>query len=105
MLALLGLFSELKNKPAVPDGVIVDVNPTGMWSDAILMNNASKVVRRRKETQLYREPVLYLIDSYACHVKPMESRRLERYNIFVIIIPPSLNNILQPLDVAVNHSF
>ncbi|KAG3195631.1 hypothetical protein PC128_g8308 [Phytophthora cactorum] len=67
------LFSKLKNRPTVPDGLTVDVNRTGMWSDEILLEHAKKVLYNRKETQLYREPVLYLIDSYGCHVKLMES--------------------------------
>ncbi|POM76575.1 Hypothetical protein PHPALM_6174 [Phytophthora palmivora] len=57
------------------------------------------------EKHLYREPVLQVIDSYGYHVKLTDSHRLERYNIYVMIIPRYLTNILQPLVVAVNCSF
>ncbi|KAG3002537.1 hypothetical protein PC120_g19670 [Phytophthora cactorum] len=42
----------LKNRPTVPDGLIVDVNRMGMWSDEILLDHAKKVLCNRKETQL-----------------------------------------------------
>ncbi|KAE9236134.1 hypothetical protein PF004_g8940 [Phytophthora fragariae] len=83
------LFSKLKNKPKCPPGVLVDVNHTGMWNDDLLLAHAEIVLCARKETQLYREP----------------SKRLERYNIFVALVPPILTILLQPLDVAVNRSY
>ncbi|POM70786.1 Hypothetical protein PHPALM_12726 [Phytophthora palmivora] len=75
-----------KNKPKIPDGAVIHVNKMEIWSDEILMD------------------LFYLVDSYGCHVKRLESHRPERYNTFVTIIPLNLVNILQPLDVAMTHS-
>ncbi len=75
-----------------------------MWNDDILRQFTKDVEMARMETAFLRELVLYIIDSYGVHIKLAESKLLE-YNIFIIIIPPNLTNILQPLDVAINRGF
>jgi hypothetical protein len=78
-----------------------------MWNERICWDYFYKTVYKRPETQFYREPTLYIIDSYGCHINwPINhARTLEQYNVFVKLIPKNLTSILQPLDVAVNRSF
>jgi hypothetical protein len=44
MLCPLILFCGLKNKPAVPIDILVDVNKTGMWNDDILLDFTKNVI-------------------------------------------------------------
>ncbi|POM73450.1 Hypothetical protein PHPALM_9705 [Phytophthora palmivora] len=81
-----------------------DVNHTGMWNDDILLEHAKAVVSCRMETQLYREPTLYLINSYACHVL-LAGKKNKSHSIFVFIVPPNLVNSQQPLDAYTNRSY
>jgi hypothetical protein len=101
------LFPKLKNRPSVPQGADVDVNETGMWSDKILHDFINKNIASRPATALFREPTLLILDSYGSHLKYLEANRhrLLQMNIHVIVVPPNMTCILQPLDVAINRSF
>ncbi|GBG90296.1 hypothetical protein CBR_g50474 [Chara braunii] len=99
------LFSKLKNKPVVDAPVHVEVNDTRMWSDDILMSYINNTIVSRRQTAFDRVSVLLIVDSYGPHLKLPENDRLKKMNIHVVIIPPNLTSLLQPLDVAVNRSF
>jgi hypothetical protein len=84
---------------------LVAVNETGMWSTNILEKYVEEILLKRPQTSLLKEPVLLIIDSYGPHINLAKSKKLEKQNIFIELIPPNMTGILQPLDVAVNKSF
>lgn len=105
-LALHVLFSNLKNKPAVDERCLVDVNKTGMWNSAVIKRIVDDVIIKKCQS-VFMEPTLILLDSYGTHLKFVDENqdRYERRNVFFSVIPPRLTGLLQPLDVAVNRSF
>lgn len=80
---------------------MVAVNKTGMWSDEIFKEYMEKMIINHSMF----EPVLLLIDSYAVHIKAAQSKAFEKNNVFIMIVPPKMTNLCQPLDVAINKSF
>jgi hypothetical protein len=102
------LLSKLQKVPAdikMRSTLRVQVNSTGMWSCAILDDYMMNVILKRPESSLLKQPVLLIIDSFSPHVLVANSKKFEKYNVFIIIVPPNLTNLLQPLDVVVNKSF
>jgi hypothetical protein len=102
------LLTKLQKVPAdikMTPSLRVQVNSTGMWSGAILDDYMKNVILKRPETQLLKQPVLLVIDSFSPHVALANSKKYEKNNIFIVIVPPSMTNLLQPLDVVVNKSF
>ncbi|KAG5671787.1 hypothetical protein PVAND_001963 [Polypedilum vanderplanki] len=102
------LLSKLKKVPSdikKTNNFSADINVTGMWSKAVLDKYIQDVILKRPETNLLRQPTLLIIDAFSPHVTLAESKRLETYNIYIEIIPPSMTNLLQPIDVVLNKSF
>lgn len=99
------LFSQLKNKPKTDPHIFSAVNKTGMWSEEILCEYIEKIVLKRYGPLTSLTPQLLILDSYGCHVKIAESKKYERFNLYMILVPARLTNILQPLDVSLNKPF
>lgn len=89
------LFSNLKNPPKFANkNVLVDVNKT-MWNTAITKSFIEKNMLTRAITAFYKLPVLLIIDSFGAHLKIASD--YEKNNIFVVLVPPGLTGLLQPL--------
>jgi hypothetical protein len=76
-----------------------------MWSDESFMQHAKDTLLCHRQTSFSKEPVLYIIGSYGVNITAFNAKRLANHNIFVVIVPPNLNKILQSLDGAINRSF
>jgi hypothetical protein len=98
------LFSKLTK---IPEGLdcMVNVNRTGMWSGSIMRDYLQDMVMKRSATLIRREPILFIIDSYASHLPFENSSEFEEHNIYIRCIPGGLTGILQPLDVCFNRGF
>jgi hypothetical protein len=105
MLKSYVLFNKLKKKPDCTSVFLVDVNKTGMWTEEIFLQHAMDMLLCRRQTSFYKEPELYIIYSYGVHITAFNAKRLANHNIFIVIVPPCLTNIVQPLYIAINRSF
>lgn len=86
------LFSKLKKKPAVVEGMLVDVNKTVIRSMDILNNYLKSVVFSRLQTKLTREPLLVILNSYPVHqVKENAAECETKHKIFFALIPGNLS--------------
>lgn len=94
-----------RTPPNMNPNVMLSLNRTGMWSSEILESYFKEIILKRPVTSMLHEPVLVLIDSYGPHIQLANSKKYEKHNVFIKLIPPNLTPILQPLDVAVNKSF
>jgi hypothetical protein len=99
------LFSDVKSKSNLDTHMLVDVNKTGMWNDDITMRFIENSIIFRSETRFHRQPVLLIMDQYSIYVNISEYKILEKYDIFVVLVPGRLPLLLQPLDTTVNRSF
>jgi Tc5 transposase DNA-binding domain/DDE superfamily endonuclease len=82
------LFSKLKNVPKINNCIRGAVNESGIWSEKIFHEYMQEVLLKRTETMFNKEPVLLILDSFGVHVKVAASKKYEKFNIFMILIPP-----------------
>ena len=87
-------------------GVHVAVSMGGSMSSALLMKDYLPYVWRQRPGQLFNQISLLLWDAHASHKDAEVLATLRtRHQTSVILIPPGMTPLLQPLDVAVNKVY
>jgi hypothetical protein len=76
-----------------------------MWTEEIFLQHAKDTLLCCRQTSFSKDPVLYIIYLYSVHITAFNAKCLANHNCFVVIVPPCLTIIVQPLDIAINRSF
>ena len=107
MVKTLIVFKGLKNVPKLnlPADVEVTVSMGGSMNTCLMLKWIRSCFTQRRPF-LARTPSILYMDSYRSHIKEEVSESLSSHCATkVLVIPPEMTNVLQPLDVSLNSSF
>ena len=107
MVKTLIVFKRLKNVPKLnlPADVEVTLSMGGSINTCLMLKWIRSCFTQR-EPVLARTPSIPYKDSHGSHIKEEVSESL-RYDCAtkVLVIPPKMTSVLQPLDISLNSSF
>ena len=107
MVKTLIVFKGLKNVPKLnlPADVEVTVSMGGSMNTCLVLKWIRSCFTQRRPF-LARTPSIIYMDSYGSHIKEKVSVSLRSHCATkVLVIPPKMTSVLQPLDVSLNSSF
>ena len=107
MVKTLIVFKGLKNVPKLnlPVDVEVTVSMGGSMNTCLLPKWIRSCFTQRGPFLAHTPLILYM-DSYGSHIKEEVSESLRSHCATkVLVIPPKMTSVLQPLDVSLNSSF
>ena len=81
------LLRNCKKKSKVDADILFHVNESGMCSHKIILGYSKEKTYKRKVTGSSREPILVTLDSNCSNILNEESKRFEKYNIYLMLIP------------------
>uniref|UniRef100_K7GDI2 HTH CENPB-type domain-containing protein n=1 Tax=Pelodiscus sinensis TaxID=13735 RepID=K7GDI2_PELSI len=88
----------------MPAGVCIVCNRKG-WMNTDVMKTWSDSCFRARKGGFFNPKSLLVLDSLAAHKESSVQKLLNSVGAHIAIIPGGLTSKLQPLDMAVNHSF
>lgn len=93
-----------KPRENIPNEIFLYYNKKG-WMDTNLMKLWVENCLRRRPGSFFTKKSLLVLDSMAAHREKSVQELINKVGYNIAVIPGGLTKKLQPLDIAVNHSF
>lgn len=93
-----------KEKEAYDKRVVVKFQAKA-WCDQEIMKSWVEEMWRRPISPDAQKPKLLIADVHRAQTTPVILSKLKKYKTEVVLVPPGLTNVVQPLDVAFNAEF